>query len=92
MLFLIPNPVRLRVSTLQVKDPKGEVIWMIRSFASDPHAAGQEVQYVVLPDGFKQMTPREGRAPDLKVNSEYAVEVSWGVIGRTAKFTYMSPK
>jgi hypothetical protein len=44
----------LRVSTLQVKDPKGEAIWMIRSFISDPHAAGQDVYYGVLPDGLNR--------------------------------------
>ena len=88
MLFLIPHPVRLRVSTLQVKDLKGKVIWMIHSSHSDPHAVGQEIHYGSLPDGFKQMMPREGRAPDLKVESEYAVEISWGVIGGTSNFIY----
>jgi len=92
ILFFIPRPVRLRVRTLEVRDPKGEVVWMIHSFPSDSYAAGQEVWYGVLPEGFKQMIPREGRAPDLQVDSEYAVEISWGVTGGTTTFVYNGRK
>ncbi len=91
ILLLIPHPVRLRVSSLEVKDPQGEVIWMIRSFPSDSDAAGQQVHYGVLPDGFKQVMPKQGRATGLKTNSEYAVHVSWSVIGSTTKFVYNGP-
>lgn len=89
---LIPSPVRLRVSTLAVKDSKGEVIWTIRSFHSDPRAVGEEVQYGVLPQGFEQMIPRDGPAPELTANSDYEVVVSWGVLGRTTKFTHKNPE
>ena len=70
MLSFIPNPVRLRVNTLQVKDSKGEIVWLIRSLHADINAAAQEVHYPVLPEGYRQLVPTENRAPELRSNSE----------------------
>lgn len=92
ILFFIPHPIRLRVSTLRVRYPQGEIIWMIHSSPADSHDAAQEIQYGIVPDGFRQMTPREGRPPDLKIDTEYEVEISWSVMRGNTTFVFKGPK
>lgn len=92
ILFFVPYPVSLRVSTLTVRDSTREVIWIIEDFSAGSRPAVQEVQYGVVPEGFRQRVPKEGRPPSLKIHAEYDVEVRWGVIRGRTTFIYEGPE
>lgn len=89
-LGLLRHRIRVGVSDLSVNHPKGERIWYIRF--SKPGVVAQEIKYGVLPEGFRQVIPREINAPRLKSGAEYQVDVSWGVIPGRTNFIYQGTK
>jgi hypothetical protein len=91
IFYVMPHRVRLdAVTDLIARDSNGAEIWSLRLSQPDAQIGPQNIHYGVLPNGFTQTMPKEGR-PALTINSEYEVEISWGVVYGRTRFTYKVP-